>query len=65
MGLDVEPDLAFTDLSLSKEPDSSDRMLKQVSSLLTAVSKANPDFVYLSLNSRRRQPSSRKPKRWG
>ena len=52
MGLEVEPDVAFTDLSLSKESDSSDRMLKQVSSLLSAISRANPDFAYLSLNSR-------------
>jgi branched-chain amino acid transport system substrate-binding protein len=52
MGLEVEPDVAFTDLSLVKESDSSDRTLKQVSSLLAGISKSNPDFAYLSLNSR-------------
>ena len=65
MGLDVEPELAFTDVSLSKDPDSSDRMLKQVSSLLTAISKANPDFVYLSLNSREASTFVQEAKRMG
>ena len=52
IGLDVEQDVAFTDLSLSKEPDSSDRTVKQITSILSAIGQANPDFTYLSLNSR-------------
>ena len=52
VGLDVEQDVAFTDLSLSKEPGSSDRTVKQITSILSAIGQANPDFTYLSLNSR-------------
>jgi len=65
MGLEVEPDLAFTDLSLLKEADSSDRMLKQVSSLLTTMRKANPDFAYLSLNSREASTFIQEAKKMG
>ncbi|OGP64217.1 MAG: hypothetical protein A2170_07465, partial [Deltaproteobacteria bacterium RBG_13_53_10] len=52
VGLDVEQDVAFTDLSLSKEPGASDRTVKQITSILSAIGQANPDFTYLSLNSR-------------
>jgi len=52
VGLDVELDVAFTDLSLSKEPGSSDRTVKQITSILSAIGQANPDFTYLSLNAR-------------
>jgi branched-chain amino acid transport system substrate-binding protein len=52
VGLDVVPDVAFTDLSLSREPDSSDRMDKQIASILSSINQSNPDFAYLSLTSK-------------
>ena len=52
VGLDVEQDVAFTNFSLSKEPGSSDRTVKQITSILSSIGQANPDFTYLSLNSR-------------
>jgi branched-chain amino acid transport system substrate-binding protein len=48
-----------------KEDDSSDRMLKQVSSLLTTMRKANPDFAYLSLNSREASTFIQEAKKMG
>ena len=52
MGLDIIPNVAFTDLSLSKKPDSSDKIDKQIASILSSLNQSNPDFAYLSLTSK-------------
>ena len=65
IGLDVEQDMAFTDLSLSKESGSSDRMLKQITSILSTISRADTDFAYLSLNSKEASAFIQEAKKMG
>ena len=51
-GLDVAPDVVFTNFYLSKEPESADRAVRQVLGIVAALNQSKPDFAYLSLNSK-------------
>ena len=49
LGLDVGPDVLFSELSLPKETPSGDKTEKPGMKVLAAVMQHHPDFVYLSL----------------
>jgi ABC-type branched-subunit amino acid transport system substrate-binding protein len=49
LGLDVGPDVLFSEFSPSKEPSAEDKTEKPGMKVLASVVQHNPDFVYLSL----------------
>ena len=52
LGIDVGPDVWISDLPLSGESASGEKLTKSISPALATILSAEPDFAYLSLTSR-------------